>query len=181
MSFFIFMHFKTTLQLAQYWKFAFYENIQIDNVRLVCQDSLSFELICLSVDTSRLTSYARDALHYALVAHYRDQAFWEFLFNDTYNLQSLFMLDQVDIVSTILLLLEDINAYGFNFPSICYDLSAARCSIGVMTPQTEHFLSTANFEKYDFDLAPLLLPSAALELYIAPDTLHTPDPDCPDP
>jgi hypothetical protein len=151
------MIFTSTLQFARHWASSFYTDVQKTLVKFnTTQNSLSFELLELTDDAAPLACYARDALHYACIAEYKEQCFWEFLLNDTYNLESLFSLTQVDIVTIVLLILERINHYGFSFPTVCYDLEAARMSCAAMTPATVEMLKHADFVDFDFQLAELL-------------------------
>jgi hypothetical protein len=144
------VHFSNEIQLGNFWKSAFVHELQNYDVRLMCEDTFTFDLLCLAFETSSITSYARDALHYALVAEYRDNAFWVFLLNDTFNMESLFALDQADIVTLVLLMLESLNGHGFRLPRICYDLSAARCCLAQMTEGTKRLLALSWFEPIDY-------------------------------
>jgi hypothetical protein len=138
--------FRNNTELGYYWIHEFGEEGLVDTVHLFCEDTLYFEFVSLMFHNENIVSYARDALHYALVAHKHDDVFWDFLFADTYNMEPLFGLDQVDIVVLVLLILERLNHEGFNFPTVCYDLSAARWSQQNKTGAMHQFLKTADFE-----------------------------------
>lgn len=148
------MSFRNDMHLGLYWTRQLKScDLLTTDVRLVCEDSLSFELLCLSFDRSTLHDYARDALHFALVSFYRHQLFWEFLISDTYNMQSLFCVDQVDLLMTCFLILESLNHHDIALPRVCYDLTAARCVEEPMTAATERFLRYADFVPIDFQVS----------------------------
>lgn len=151
------MHFKNDIQLGMYWarRLCNYPLITSE-IRLICEDTLSFDLLCLFFENDRFRCYARDALHFALVAEYREGCFWEFLISDTFNMQSLFGLDQVDLIMSCMLILESLNHQGVYLPRLCYELTAARCVNAHMTPQTERFLRYADFVTVDFELTQML-------------------------
>jgi hypothetical protein len=115
-------------------------------------------MMCLSFEHSRLHAYARDALHFALVAEYRDHAFWEFLLNDTFNLQDLFGVDQADLVMMVILILEWLNHRGIYLPRTCYEPPAVMAKFEEvnMSKATERFLRLADFVPFGFALSPLL-------------------------
>ena len=145
--------FRSDAHLGMYWMRKFKScDLMTTDVRLMCEDSLSFELLCLSFDRSTIHDYARDALHFALASYHRHQLFWEFLISDTYNMQTLFCVDQVDLIMTCFLMLESLNHHDIGLPLICYDLTAARCVEMPMTPPTERFLRYADFVPIDFQL-----------------------------
>lgn len=151
-------HFVNNSQLGYHWCLQF-DDVQVTELRLVCEDTLSFDLLCHAFESTRMIGYARDALHYALVAEKQcPHSFWEFCFSDTYNMQSLFALDQYDIVTLVLLILEELLASGFTLPTVCYDLTAARAVGTDMTPATERLLKFADFVPFDFELSPMLVP-----------------------
>lgn len=157
--------FRTDLELGLFWQKTFPKEECIrSEVRLVCEDTLNFTLLCLSFENERLRAYARDALHFALVAEYRDRGFWDFLLNDTFNMQDLFGLDQSDLVILSMLMLESMNNQGIYLPRICYELSKARCGEVKMTTSTERFLRFADFLPFDFELSPLLSPPDECEV-----------------
>lgn len=137
--------FRNNTELGYHWLHAF-EDVQVNSVYLFCEDTMYFDFVSLMFHNESIVSYARDALHYALVAEKHDGAFWDFLLSDTYNMEPLFGLDQVDMVVLVLLILEELNHAGFNFPTVCYDLSAARWSQQPKTGATHQFLKLADFE-----------------------------------
>ncbi len=141
--------FRNNTELGYYWMHEFAEDGQDVTVHLFCEDTLYFDFVSLMFHNDSIVSYARDALHYALVAHKHDNSFWDFLFADTYNMEPLFGLDQVDIVVLVLLILECLNHQGFNFPTVCYDLTVARWSQQNKTGAMHQFLKTADFETND--------------------------------
>lgn len=152
-------HFRTDVELGLYWQHMFHkEECMQAEVHLVCEDTLHFTLLCLSFENDKLHAYARDALHFALVAEFRDHAFWDFLLNDTFNMQHLFGLDQSDLIIMVMLILEFLNNQGIYLPKICYELAGARCGEVQMTEVTARFFRFADFAPFDFELSPLLSP-----------------------
>lgn len=140
----MFPQFQHNYQLGQAWN-SYFNHERHESVYLHTQDTLAFNLLCLTVNSGHIAPYARDALHYALVAEYRDRDFWSFLLHDTYNMEHLFNLDQHDIVIVCLLIIEQLNHAGFHLPSTCFDLCAARCSQAPVTDATGSFLACTNF------------------------------------
>jgi len=148
--------FKNTTSLGFYWKGIFVEDVQTAEVRLCMEPSTNLSILERTMNNGTMGAYARDALHYALVSHYRDNLFWEFLFNDTYNMQQLFYNDQSDIIITVLLILEALHDQGFIFPKRCYNLDEARDCIADKTEATRLVLENSDFEPYCFAISPLL-------------------------
>lgn len=138
--------FRNSTELGYFWLHEFEHDLEMNTMHLVCEDTLYFDFVTCMFDNESIVSYARDALHYALIAHKQDSAFWDFLFSDTYNMEPIFGLDQVDMVVLVLLILEQLNHQGFNFPTVCYDLSAARWSQQNKTGAMRQFLRMAHFE-----------------------------------
>lgn len=138
--------FRNNTELGYFWIHEFQDDVQEKTMHLYCEDTLYFEFALLMFRNERIVSYARDALHYALVAHQHYGGFWDFLFSDTHDMEPLFGLDQIDMVVMVLLILETLNHEGFNFPTVCYDLSAARWSQERKTEATRKFLQLASFE-----------------------------------
>lgn len=155
------MQFRGDEELGLFWRESFSDDTLIQgDVRLVCEESFPFTLLCLNFEQSRLRTYARDALHFALLAEYRDHTFWDFLLNDTFNMQDLFGIDQADLVMMVILILEWLNHRGIYLPRTCYDPSVARSKIACeevkVSKATERFLRFVDFVPFDFALSALL-------------------------
>lgn len=150
------MHFRGDLELGLFWNGVFPTSDCVDDeMRLVCDNTLEFTLMSLLFENSRLREYARDALHFALIAEYRDHSFWSFLLSDTYNLEDLFGFDQLDLVITVMLLIEWLSQQGIYLPRTCYEPSTAmKDDMEVTSDSTRRFLRSCHFVPFGFALSP---------------------------
>lgn len=143
-------------ELMRRWKYKFTQNIETQLVKLKCMETMSFELLVLSFESSRLTWYARDILHFALVAEMKQKRFWSNLLENTYEMETLCAIDQADMITTCLLLLEKMNWNDVHLPKTCFELENVELEDNYVTEATQTVLANASFVAFDVALDEML-------------------------